>query len=117
MNGGLSNIWIEGAFGAAVIIGGLLELKAFDGNDKKAGDLGFDPLRLHTFRGTFGFDVVGQVLSREEKAALAKMDMELCEIKNGRLAMLAITGIAMQELVSGIPVVEQTPFFFGDPIS
>eukprot|EP01036_Dinobryon_divergens_P038140 gene38140-50011_t len=39
---------------------------------------------------------------------LAAEGKELCEIKNGRLAML--------EFVSGIPVVEQTPFFFGDPI-
>jgi hypothetical protein len=30
--------------------------------------------------------------------------------------MLAISAYAAQEYVSGIPVVEQTPFFFGDPI-
>ena len=42
--------------------------------------------------------------------------MELCEIKHGRLAMLAISGYAAQEFVTGIPVVQQTPFFFGDPI-
>lgn len=44
------------------------------------------------------------------------LDMELCEIKNGRLAMIGITGMAFQELVAGTPVVEQTPIFFGDPI-
>ena len=34
----------------------------------------------------------------------------------GRLAMIAIIADAAQEYVSGIPVVLQTPFFFGDPI-
>ena len=42
--------------------------------------------------------------------------MELCEIKNGRLAMIAIVGYAGQEFLLGSPVVQQTPFFFGDPI-
>ena len=80
------------------------------------GDLGFDPLRLHTFRASFGLDPITEAISREEKLRRAKLDMELCEIKNGRLAMLAITAYAAQEFVSGIPVVQQTPFFFGDPI-
>jgi light-harvesting complex II chlorophyll a/b binding protein 4 len=39
--------------------------------------------------------------------------MKLAEIKNGRLAMMAITGMAVQEFVYGTPVVEQSPFFFG----
>ena len=39
--------------------------------------------------------------------------MQLAELKNGRLAMMAITGMAVQEFVWGSPVVEQTPFFFG----
>ena len=39
--------------------------------------------------------------------------MKVAEIKNGRLAMMAITGMAVQEFVWGNPVVEQTPFFFG----
>lgn len=34
------------------------------------------------------------------------------EIYNGRLAMLAITGFALQEFVWGKPVIEQTPMFF-----
>ena len=52
----------------------------------------------------------------EEKQQSARFDMELSEIKHGRLAMLAITGYAAQEFITGIPVVQQTPFFFGDPI-
>jgi len=42
---------------------------------------------------------------------------ELCEIKNGRLAMIAITGMAFQEVVTGMPVVLETPIFFGDPLN
>ena len=61
-------------------------------------------------------DPITDRTSREDKIRRAKKDMELCEIKHGRLAMLAITAYAMQEFISGIPVVQQTPFFFGDPI-
>jgi hypothetical protein len=61
-------------------------------------------------------DKITENISREQKLYNAKKDMELCEIKHGRLAMLAITGYAVQEFVTGIPVVQQTPFFFGDPI-
>ena len=53
------------------------------------GQLGFDPLGLY---------------SPEWRAS---------EVHNGRLAMLAITGFAVQEFVWGTPVVEQTRFFFG----
>lgn len=80
------------------------------------GDMGFDPLNLHGIRGSFGLDKVMEQRTPEEKFADARKDMELCEIKHGRLAMLAITGYAAQEFVTGIPVVQQTPFFFGDPI-
>ena len=36
--------------------------------------------------------------------------MQLAEIKNGRLAMMAITGMAVQEFVWGTPVIDQVPF-------
>jgi len=100
-------------------LGALLEFKTFSRSEKssyKPGDLGFDPLGLHSFRASFGLDPILEKISQEEKLRRAKLDMELCEIKNGRLAMLAITGYAAQEFVTGIPVVQQTPFFFGDPI-
>ena len=38
--------------------------------------------------------------------------IQTAEIKNGRLAMLAITAFAAQECVSHIAVVDQVPFFF-----
>ena len=42
----------------------------------------------------------------------ARKEMEAAELSNGRLAMLAITGFALQEAVWGTPVVDQTPIFF-----
>jgi len=117
LNGGLSNQWIYGAAVGALIIGGLLEAGALGRPDKdKPGDYGFDPLNLYSFRSSFGLDRITEKLSAEEKISRAKYDMEYCEIRHGRLAMLGITGMCLQELVSGMPVVQQTPFFFGDPI-
>jgi hypothetical protein len=36
----------------------------------------------------------------------------LAEIKNGRLAMIAAAGFAIQETVNGEAVIDQTPIFF-----
>ena len=36
--------------------------------------------------------------------------MQLKELKNGRLAMMAITGFAVQEYLWGAPIMEQIPF-------
>jgi len=58
------------------------------------GDLGFDPLG---------------VLPKDEDG---KKNMQLAEIKNGRLAMIAIVAFAVQEAVSKVGVVDETPFFF-----
>lgn len=58
------------------------------------GDLGFDPL------GLYPKDEAGQ------------KRMQTAEIKNGRLAMIAITAFVAQEYVSEIAVVDQTPIFF-----
>ena len=40
-------------------------------------------------------------------------DQRTNELYNGRLAMLAITGFAIQEGLWGSPVISQTPGFFG----
>jgi len=79
MNGGLMNNWIEATLGFALIIGGILEFISrgvgVNNDDRIPGDFGFDPLRLHAFRGTFGLDIVGSDLTREQKLANAKKDM------------------------------------------
>ena len=58
------------------------------------GDFGFDPLELYP------------------KDQNGRKRMQLAEIKHGRLAMLAITAFAVQEYVSKVPVVKETPMFF-----
>lgn len=119
LNGGLANEWIYAVGAFTLAVGAVLEFKGMEMAKKeghKPGDYGFDPIGLYPFRGSFGIDRVGEKVTVEEKIARAKKDMELAEIKNGRLAMLGITGMCLQEAVSGMPVVQQTPFFFGDPI-
>eukprot|EP00596_Hydrurales_sp_CCMP1899_P002317 CAMPEP_0119034140 /NCGR_PEP_ID=MMETSP1177-20130426/1169_1 /TAXON_ID=2985 /ORGANISM="Ochromonas sp, Strain CCMP1899" /LENGTH=281 /DNA_ID=CAMNT_0006991385 /DNA_START=187 /DNA_END=1032 /DNA_ORIENTATION=+ len=120
LNGGLSNEWIIGTGVFSLILGAILEFKGMELRQKdgyKVGDYGFDPLGLYPFRASFGIDRIDEKLTREEKIVRAKFDMELAEVKNGRMAMLAITAYAAQEFLSGMPVVQQTPFFFGDPIN
>ena len=41
-----------------------------------------------------------------------QMWMQTAEIKNGRLAMIAVFGFAIQEFVSKVGVVDETPLFF-----
>lgn len=63
--------------------------------DYVPGDLGFDPLNLYT--------------DRDERV---KRDLELKELNNGRLAMLAITYYVLQEFVTKASVTSSTPFLF-----
>ena len=51
------------------------------------GDFGFDPLRLYP------------------KDETDQFRMQLAEIKHGRLAMIAITGFAAQELFTNMAVI------------
>merc|ERR1712125_16579 len=55
-----------------------------------------------------GFDPLGVYPKDEE----GKKRMQLAEIKNGRLAMIAITAFAAQEFVSKTGVIDETPVFF-----
>ena len=98
LNGGLGKIdvayWV-----AVVALAGLVELENADARETKPkeylpGDCNFDPLNF------FPKDKEGQ------KAMMTK------EIKHGRIAMMAILGFAVQEAIYGIPVVQETPFFF-----
>ena len=98
LNGGLGKVspiyWVA-VLGAAAAID-------FIGTSKsKSGDETYFP-------GNFGFDPLG-VYPKDKKG---QEWMQLAEIKNGRLAMIAIFGFAIQEFVSKQGVVDETPFFF-----
>lgn len=60
------------------------------------------------FPGSLGFDPLGAYPKDKE----SQDRMQLAEIKNGRLAMIAIFAFAIQEFVSKQGVVDETPFFF-----
>lgn len=103
LNGGLDSTWASGILVMSILLAAFLEGKAmnngevFWGNEKSdsylPGDLKFDPLNLYKARGD-------------------KKTMETAEIKNGRLAMIAITAYAFQEAATGLPVVQETPYLF-----
>ncbi|KAG7359964.1 chlorophyll A-B binding protein [Nitzschia inconspicua] len=63
-------------------------------SQNSTGDYGFDPLGLGG------------------KTDKQKFFMNEAEIFNGRLAMLAITGFAIQEFFTNTAVIDQTPIFF-----
>ena len=98
LNGGLGKV-SPVYWAACIIAAGAIDLYGINrsksgGEGYVAGDLGFDPL------GLYPKDEAGQ------------QRMQLAEIKNGRLAMIAITAFAVQEFVSKLGVVDETPVFF-----
>lgn len=98
LNGGLdkiSPIWWGTCLGltAAIDLYGVAQSRKGDPN-YFPGRLGFDPL------GLYPIDKEGQ------------KRMELAEIKHGRLSMVAVVGFAVQEYVTKLGVVEETPQFF-----
>merc|ERR1712127_768640 len=99
LNGGLSKVspiyWV-GVLGLAAAIDVLGTMKS------KSADEGY------SIPGNFGFDPLGLYPNDDE----GKMRMQTAEIKNGRLAMIAVFGFAIQEFVSSVGVIDETPFFF-----
>jgi len=98
LNGGLGKVTPVFWAGLLTILSAVELLGIFnenrEGSDYMPGNYGFNPLRLWS-----------------QNDDQRKFSME-AEIFNGRLAMLAIFGFVMQEFVTKIPVIEQTPFFF-----
>ena len=91
LNGGLDRIsplyW-----GAVLLFSAGVEayaLRIGKSDNYLPGDLGFDPLRLYA-----------------GKDAGWKRDMQLKELNNGRLAMMAITGYAFNEAATKISVIQ-----------
>lgn len=98
LNGGLGKVspvyWVVTLLAAAAIdVYGISRSKS-NSPDYFPGNLGFDPLGLYP------------------KDQAAQEDMQLKELKNGRLAMIAITAFAVQEAVSKLGVIDETPVFF-----
>jgi len=98
LNGGLDKVnplfWVTILAAASAIDLYQINLANDNKKDYFPGNLGFDPL------GLYPKDKEGQLRMQQK------------EIKNGRLAMIAITAFAVQEYVSNVGVVEETPFFF-----
>ena len=97
LNGGLDKI-NPLFFMALIVFSATVEATALNkarGADYIPGDPGFDPLKLYT-----------------GKAPNVQRDLELKELNNGRLAMLAITYYAVEEFLTKASVVNDTPFLF-----
>merc|ERR1740138_1965535 len=101
LNGGLGEFQL--LLMAILVMSATIETKYVVGDGRKnflqkdwtAGNLGFDPLKLY------------------EASPQKKRELELKEINNGRLAMLAITSFAAIEFITKTPVVDLTPILFG----
>lgn len=97
-----------------VFFGGLAFLENTNKGKITDGNYGFDPLGFSTGKGPIPFDAVPkEVRASPVLSSVGNLEaLKLSEMKNGRAAMMAITGFAVQEFVRGNPVVDQTPFFF-----
>lgn len=97
LNGGLGKV-SPVYWGVCLLLAGAIDVYSLSRASKTegyiAGDLGFDPFGMYP------------------KDEAGKMAMRTKEIKNGRLAMLAITAFAAQEFISHVAVIDQTPIFF-----
>lgn len=102
-NGGLDSVWASSMLVASITIAGFLESKAMEG-----GSVFWNADKPESYvPGNYGFDPLGLYKSKGDKKV-----METAEIKNGRLAMLAVTGYVFSEVATGLPVVQETPFLF-----
>jgi len=97
LNGGMEKInpvyW-----GVCVGVAAVVDLYVINSSSKKEG----------YYPGKLGFDPFGLYPKDEE----GQKWMQTAEIKNGRLAMIAITAFAVTEYVTHIAIIDQTPVFF-----
>lgn len=98
-NGGLekvSPVWWGFCLGltAAIDMYGVQRARTLPPSKYSPGDLNFDPLGLYP------------------KDPEGRKEMQLAEIKHGRAAMIAVTAFAVQEYVSSIGIIDETPLFF-----
>jgi len=97
LNGGMGKI-SPFYWGACLLVAAAIDAYGFTTASKKQdyfpGNYGFDPLQMYP------------------KGEADRKWMQKAEIKNGRLAMIAITAFAAQEFVSHVAIIDETPFFF-----
>ena len=96
LNGGLDKI-NPAFFMAIIIFTTTLESANIAKNydiESIPGDLGFDPLNIYS-----------------TKSAKTKRELELKELNNGRIAMLAITYFAINEFITDTPIVKSLAWF------
>lgn len=98
LNGGLEKV---NPFYWMAVLAGAAAIDVFGIAKSRSGDESYFP-------GNLGFDPLGMYPKTEE----GQQRMQLAEIKNGRLAMIAVFGFAIQEFVSKAGVIDETPFFF-----
>ena len=69
-------------------------------------------LLLQHHKGNYGFDPLqlGKLLCGNDNNK--KLIIQTMEIFNGRMSMLAVVGYTVQETLTGLPVVRETPEFF-----
>jgi hypothetical protein len=130
LNGGLGQfgggIWLA-AFALAAVLESVTVSQQFEGWQSGSkvwnyvpGDYAFDPLDLRSTVADFWVgraDVQPKTDGEKmELVANIKANIATAEIAHGRMAMLAITGFALQEALWLQPVVDQTPIFFATPV-
>lgn len=98
LNGGLDRIELV-YWGAVIALAGIVEVESAKVQENKGknylpGDCSFDPFGLYP------------------KTVADQKIMQTKEIKNGRLAMMAILGFVVQEALYRVPVTIETPMFF-----
>jgi hypothetical protein len=120
LNGGLDNINVLLSLGLFIAVGGVLEFELMRRRQEIPDDLRnfFDMWREDGWDmpGNYGFDPL-QFGTRICTNDQSKRTMGTVEIFNGRMAMLAMLGFVVQEYITKLPVIRETPqFFFLDSI-
>jgi hypothetical protein len=111
LNGGLDNVFVLVGLGIFFAVGAVLEIE--NARIRRKPELlsnFYDMWRVEE-AGNYGFDPWGleQRFFNTEESKKRILGIELF---NGRVSMLACVGYAVQEVVTGLPVVSETPDFF-----
>jgi hypothetical protein len=98
LNGGLDKVnpWYWAIVLVAASVIDIYQINRANSEDPNyfPGNLQFDPLGLYP------------------KTKEGQLDMQAKEIRNGRLAMIAVTGFVAQEFVQGNGIVDHSSIFF-----